>query len=400
MKSSGYVLTGDAILETDAGKTYYWVTNGEPHAIRRREILAKYGSEVRKLYGYDMRTAWIVLSVVVAQFVVAWTIRSWSWWLVAVLSYVVSGTLNQNLFCAQHEISHCLAFRKPVHNKILALVANMPLVVPMAVKFREYHHDHHLFLGVDGGDVDLPTVFESTWIRGLFMKTVYGFFYLVVYGVRPLLVRPKAATAADVVNWVLVMGTNAVVLYFWGLKSLVYLFAGSILGGGLHPLAGHLIAEHYMFEPGQETYSYYGPLNKLSYNVGYHNEHHDFPQIPQTRLHKLKAIAPEYYDNMYQHKSWCWVIWKFLTDPNIGPWSRMHRMKREGTAEGNEQFIASDCRRGVKMNLKEDHATDDMTENTKDTVEYTMRTRSKASEKPAKHIRSDSAIENYSIHAN
>lgn len=44
------------IQNTAAGQKYLWITNGEPHSIRRREILSKYGNEVRKLYGYDYRT--------------------------------------------------------------------------------------------------------------------------------------------------------------------------------------------------------------------------------------------------------------------------------------------------------------------------------------------------------
>jgi Sphingolipid Delta4-desaturase (DES) len=47
-------------MEDPVGQKFHWVTSGEPHAMRRREILAKYGSEVRKLYGYDHKTAWVV----------------------------------------------------------------------------------------------------------------------------------------------------------------------------------------------------------------------------------------------------------------------------------------------------------------------------------------------------
>ena len=42
---------------------------------------------------------------------------------------------------------------------------------------------------------------------------------------------------------------------------------------------------------GQETYSYYGSMNQLTYNVGFHNEHHDFPQIPHTRLYRVPLLS-------------------------------------------------------------------------------------------------------------
>ncbi len=40
--------------------------------------------------------------------------------------------------------------------------------------------------------MDLPTKFEGKWVRGYIPKFIYMFFYILVYAVRPILIRPKA----------------------------------------------------------------------------------------------------------------------------------------------------------------------------------------------------------------
>ena len=65
------------------------------------------------------------------------------------------------------------------------------------------------------------------------------------------------------------------------------------------------------------------------YNVGYHNEHHDFPKVPGSRLHKIREIAPEFYNNLKYHTSWTKVIADYILDPSMGPFSRTMRKKIE-----------------------------------------------------------------------
>ena len=97
---------------------------------------------------------------------------------------------------------------------------------------------------------------------------------------------------------------------------------------GFHPLGGRWIQEHYLKDSEQETYSYYGILNTIQFNIGYHNVHHDFPSIPWNKLPTLKKMAPEYYDTLESHKSWTRVFLRFIFDPKITLFSRIIRDKR------------------------------------------------------------------------
>lgn len=269
-----------------------------------------------------------MVSIVFAQLGMALFLQKSSWLKILFVSYVFGAFCNHSLFLAIHELSHNLVFDSPFFNKILGIFCNLPIGVPMSITFQKYHMEHHRFQGVEGIDVDVPSKFEGNYIKNTFSKLVWVIFQLFFYALRPLFINPKPPGTWEFLNLAVQLSFDCVLVNFFGWKSFLYLILSTFVGGGLHPIAGHFIAEHYVFKEGQETYSYYGPLNFLTWNVGYHNEHHDFPRISGSLLHKVKEIAPEYYKDLASHHSWTHVIYKYITDPSIGPYSRVKRPRK------------------------------------------------------------------------
>ncbi len=309
-------------LEND----FFWSDEPEPHAERRKLIIQKH-PEIKQLIGHDSKQAFTVIGFVIAQIVVSILIAYYKPGLLFlfIIVYFFGATINHSLFLAIHEITHNLVFKKKFSNNILALIANIPIVFPYAMSFKIYHAMHHRDQGKDGIDVDIPSYPEAKVFRGLIGKFIWAFNQIIFYALRPLFVHPIKLNKWQVINLISQVLVMAVYIYFVGWMGVVYLLLCDFFAGSLHPMSGHFISEHYVFNEGQETYSYYGPLNLLAFNVGYHNEHHDFPGVPGSRLPKLKKIASEYYDTLYVHRSWTMVLIKFIGKSSVSLYSRIKR---------------------------------------------------------------------------
>mmetsp|Transcript_58144 Transcript_58144/g.142642 ORF Transcript_58144/g.142642 Transcript_58144/m.142642 type:complete len:332 (-) Transcript_58144:179-1174(-) len=306
----------------------------EPHAQRKIEILKKH-PEIKQLFGHEPLTKYAVLATVALQIGMAAVTRTWSWPAYLAAIYLVGATANHSLFLAIHEISHNLAFKSVNMNKACGIFANLPIAIPYTITFKPYHMEHHRYQGDEGVDTDIPTRFEAWLITGnsssriehTLRKFVFMFCQIFAYAFRPMLVKPSLVPKDSwiLANWVAQICFNATIMYTLGPKTIFYFLYSSFFAGSIHPTAGHFLAEHYVVEGKTETYSYYGPLNYLAYNVGYHNEHHDFPNIAWRNLPKVRKIAPEFYDDLPQCKSWPGIILQYIFDDRLGPYARVKR---------------------------------------------------------------------------
>jgi len=321
--------------EIHTDHSFSWSYTDEPHATRRRLILAAH-PEIESLFGTEPLTGVLTLGLIILQLSVAYYCRNASWPVIFVLAYIIGGTANHSLQLAVHELSHNLCSSIVIVNKWIAIAANLTTGFPSSVSFQKYHMDHHQYQGHDGMDTDIPTLAEAKIFRGPVMKLLWVLMQPIFYALRPGIVKPKPWGKWELTNVICCVTFNFLINYYLGTKALCYLLIGTILGLGLHPAAGHFIAEHYEFMLGQETYSYYGSANYFNFNVGYHNEHHDFPRIPWSRLPLVTKMAPEFYLTLPHYTSYIAVFWAYITDSRVGPFARVKRQ----TKQSNEQSVA------------------------------------------------------------
>jgi sphingolipid delta-4 desaturase len=312
-------------------KEFQYSKTPEPHKDRTRAILKSH-PEVREQIGRNPYSFLIILFVVGLQILIAYLLSNQSWWAALIVAFAVGAFANHACFVLIHEAAHNLIFKNRTLNYISGILVDIPNVLPSSVSFRSYHLKHHSFQGDYYLDADLASKWEAKLIgNSFFGKALWEIFFPVFQAVRtPRLKEIQFINTWTIVNWVVVFGVDALVIIFFGWTSFLYLVFSFFFSIGFHPLGARWIQEHFLVSPPQETYSYYGPLNLVALNVGYHNEHHDFPSVPWNNLPKLKAAAPEFYDNLVYHKSWTMLWLKFLFDSNLSLYSRMLRNNRDG----------------------------------------------------------------------
>ncbi|MGE0631669.1 MAG: fatty acid desaturase [Pseudobdellovibrionaceae bacterium] len=302
------------------------------HFARRKELLSKHGSVLRTMAKPNPWTFSFVLLFVGIQYTAAYFFKDSSIGVLLISVFFFGAFLNHALSVLVHEAAHNLIFKSRTLNRLAALICDWAMITPSSMAFRKYHMIHHDRMGDFGFDADMPTHFEAKLVGNSSVRKILWVFLLSVsQGLRPS--RFKHIQLVD--KWFLAnLISNSVIVMFAfqviGLQGLSYLFLSTFVALGLHSLGGRWIAEHFVTRPGQETYSYYGPLNKIMFNIGFHAEHHDLMNIPWNQLPKLKALAPELYETLHSYKSYTALLIEFIRNPNLSLYSRM---RREGVAQ-------------------------------------------------------------------
>lgn len=310
------------------------------HRERKKRILKEY-PEILTLTGHDTRTQYYAYTVFLLQIFFCYLVKD-SFALAFILGATVAPYLDQGVLVLIHEVSHNMVFPektiKSPKNRLLGILCNTVMLVPISEIFRQHHNAHHLTLGDMGTDVDVPMRSEVKFVgNSRILKALWLFLNMFILPIRSMKKLPPVWNLFMVLNWITSIGFG-IVLLFTCRPALVYLLCGTILSQSLHPSNARQVQRHIRqfkddridhkeaegkFVPLEKrkmnTFSYYGFMNAFTLNVGYHVEHHDFANISWSKLPELRRIAGEkWYPTNYAYNTrGVFDIMTFVLDDDI-----------------------------------------------------------------------------------
>jgi sphingolipid delta-4 desaturase len=277
---------------------FYVSAADQPHPARTLAIL-KAHPEIRQLIGRNPWTAMIMLGVVGLQVAIAFSMGRLGldyWWAALLAAYGIGAFANHCLYVVVRLRTHRLIFRNRATNYLVAIIGDLPNLIPGAIGFSICHLAHHARQGDYRTDADLASDWEARLIGNRwYAKALWLLLFPLFQLTRPMRLKDiSVITGWSLASLVASAAFDVAVLWFFGANALLYLGASMLFSIGLHPLGSRWIQEHFTLNPDQETGSYYGALNRLALNVGYHNEHHDFPSVPWNRLPAIRRMRARF----------------------------------------------------------------------------------------------------------
>ena len=308
---------------------FFVSADDQPHPARTLAIL-KTHPEIRGLIGRNPWTALVMAGVVGFQIAIAIAMGRLGldyWWAALLTAYCAGAFANHCLYVVVHDATHRLIFRSQAANYLVAILADLPNLIPGAIGFSICHLAHHAHQGDYSADADLAGAWEARLIGNRwYAKALWLLFFPLFQITRPMRLKDiSVLTRWSFFSLAACAAFDIAVFRLFGANAIVYLGASMLFSIGLHPLGSRWIQEHFTLDPAQETGSYYGILNRLALNVGYHNEHHDFPSVPWNRLPAIRKLAPEFYNALTPSACWSRLWLRFICDPRYSLYSRVLR---------------------------------------------------------------------------
>uniref|UniRef100_A0A915L518 Sphingolipid delta4-desaturase N-terminal domain-containing protein n=1 Tax=Romanomermis culicivorax TaxID=13658 RepID=A0A915L518_ROMCU len=327
--------------------SFNWDYSEEPHKSRRVEILptkklvyqtvvgeGKY-PEIKRLMKKDGDRSLVFEGILVCLLHVSLGVfQSYFDSRPLKTAYIVflGPTLATIMTLHLHEAAHGLVFG-PNHvwkNRLYGYAINLFMGGAFFAYFKRQHKNHHKYIGDEVLDSEYPSEMEAK-IFSSNPVSKFAWFLLnpFIFFIRtPTFILKNSfweISGEIFLNQILNLSFNIFLLYKGWVDLWLYFIFSALLANESHMFGFWGVSSHVEFLKDKETTSYYGWMNKIFLNFGYHMEHHDFPSIPSKYLPEVTKIAPEFYEDSFTFDSFYSAVVKFLFDPNLGIRSRLKR---------------------------------------------------------------------------